>query len=426
MKPSVSYKKKMKWQRMMLLALVFVLVCLFVVALVLSVRKTSPLLSALSTKKEDCERRFQCYVDFTDGSPAPKAYAVSMIQRLHPAEFPNWRLYVLDFPTLQQMWHQHCSVLQTAPPQRPRQPGEDTVSWKGINENYWSDLYHLWRRLPAPYRDRGRYVAWFPHDRVERFEFPILVKTRICLDEQKCSPAGVTKARDVANCARGTSILLKLNAARHFDAMDMLLSVSPDPKVFRAKLPKVVWRGRPTGFGFGNNIPSRQQSREALVRKFGHLDPTDPRAASIDVGLTELKPTQKKEWGPYEKPSLSQWELLKYRYLISIEGNDVASNLKWIMASNSVVFMPRPRIESWFLECRLKPYVHYVPLADDCADLWTQFQWAEAHLDACEKIQANAKAYAQSFSAHLPCEQNLPQLVLQYYLDSFHWTIDSH
>lgn len=76
-------------------------------------------------------------------------------------------------------------------------------------------------------------------------------------------------------------------------------------------------------------------------------------------------------------------EQLKYRYLIAVEGaasvqhplrcaihvftpspptttgNDVASGLKWMLASNSVVFMPLPRYETWIeesmLEVRLRP-----------------------------------------------------------------------
>ena len=33
------------------------------------------------------------------------------------------------------------------------------------------------------------------------------------------------------------------------------------------------------------------------------------------------------------------------RYALSLEGNDVATNLKWLLASNSVVVMPSPTME---------------------------------------------------------------------------------
>ena len=40
----------------------------------------------------------------------------------------------------------------------------------------------------------------------------------------------------------------------------------------------------------------------------------------------------------------------KNKFIISIEGNDVASNLPWIMASNSLAFMTKPKFEGWFMQ----------------------------------------------------------------------------
>jgi len=46
---------------------------------------------------------------------------------------------------------------------------------------------------------------------------------------------------------------------------------------------------------------------------------------------------------------------VKYKYILSIEGNDVASGLKWQLYSNSVVFMRKPKIVSWAMEDKLIP-----------------------------------------------------------------------
>ena len=35
---------------------------------------------------------------------------------------------------------------------------------------------------------------------------------------------------------------------------------------------------------------------------------------------------------------------LKHKFILCIEGNDVASNLKWVMSSNSVAVMPKPSL----------------------------------------------------------------------------------
>jgi hypothetical protein len=71
----------------------------------------------------------------------------------------------------------------------------------------------------------------------------------------------------------------------------------------------------------------------------------------------------------YNKPSVHWIDMTKYRYLVSVEGNDVATNLKWALASGCVVLMPKPRVETFFAEGMLKPYVHYVPISDDTSDL---------------------------------------------------------
>lgn len=44
------------------------------------------------------------------------------------------------------------------------------------------------------------------------------------------------------------------------------------------------------------------------------------------------------------KPSVVVDAMLRYQYLISAEGYDVASNLKWALWSRSAVIMPPPTL----------------------------------------------------------------------------------
>ena len=60
---------------------------------------------------------------------------------------------------------------------------------------------------------------------------------------------------------------------------------------------------------------------------------------------------------------------LKHKFILCIEGNDVASNLKWVMSSNSVAVMPKPKFESWFMEGKLIPDHHYIQIKEDYSDL---------------------------------------------------------
>ena len=43
---------------------------------------------------------------------------------------------------------------------------------------------------------------------------------------------------------------------------------------------------------------------------------------------------------------------LKYKYILMLEGNDVATGLKWQLISNSVVFMARPTCVSFAMVVR--------------------------------------------------------------------------
>ena len=45
-----------------------------------------------------------------------------------------------------------------------------------------------------------------------------------------------------------------------------------------------------------------------------------------------------------------------------LEGNDVATQLKFALRSNSVVVMPPPKWENFLLHGLLKPWVHFVPV----------------------------------------------------------------
>jgi siroheme synthase (precorrin-2 oxidase/ferrochelatase) len=52
----------------------------------------------------------------------------------------------------------------------------------------------------------------------------------------------------------------------------------------------------------------------------------------------------------------------------------------------------------------LQPWVHYVPVREDFADLWDRVMLCEAHLDKCEAISKRAQEYAQMFNNSERCE----------------------
>jgi len=325
------------------------------------------------------EYRFLYYTDdadfFSDGK-----LSLESLYKAHSTEFPlAWlhQYYAIHFDQCEALYKDRKSLPFPA--------------------SYVEDLYEVWKRLEAPYKTKKRILVWYPRDRVERFTFPILVKSRVMVQEGN----------------RG-SILMKLNTVRHYDRMLTVMKKKAKEASFRQKIPQVVWRGAPTGSGFKNNIPPRSVSRETLLENHCHSN-----SPLINVGLVVKKPNHA-VWKKYEKEEMSLETMLQYKYLLSVEGNDVATNLKWILASNSLVVMPRPQISSWLIEDALLPYVHYLPVRDDFSDLESQIIWAEKHTKKCEKMIANAHRYLEPFLDEAK-EMKLQMNMLKYYLDHFRW-----
>lgn len=164
------------------------------------------------------------------------------------------------------------------------------------------------------------------------------------------------------------SILLKLNQIRHYYKIN-------DRLPFSEKKSQLVWRGK-----------ANQQERVDFLERFFSK-------VWCDVGDT----AKKNKGGKYSKPFMSIAEQLEYKYLLSIEGYDVATNTKWIMASNSLCFMRKPRFETWYMEGRLIPNEHYVLLKDDYSDLEEKISFYEANPSEALKIIKQANIYAAQF-----------------------------
>ncbi len=88
-------------------------------------------------------------------------------------------------------------------------------------------------------------------------------------------------------------------------------------------------------------------------------------------------------------------EHLKYKFILCIEGNDVASNLKWVMSSNSLAVMPKPTYETWFMEGKLIADYHYVEIKKDYSDLEEKLNYFIAHPREAELISLHANEYVK-------------------------------
>ena len=165
------------------------------------------------------------------------------------------------------------------------------------------------------------------------------------------------------------SVLLKLNAVRHYLFVD-------DLTPFSQKKDAIVWRG--TGF---------RPNRRALLQT--HFD--NPRC---NIGRVD---EQDEDQLHFILPKLTIEEQLKYKFILSLEGMDVATNLKWIMSSNSLCFTPRLRYETWFMEGKLKAGVHFVEVKDDFSDLTEKMDYYLEHPEEAEAIIKNANSWVEQF-----------------------------
>ena len=86
-----------------------------------------------------------------------------------------------------------------------------------------------------------------------------------------------------------------------------------------------------------------------------------------------------------------------YKFILALEGNDVASNLKWIMSSNSIAVMPRPTCETWFMEGTLIPDYHYIEIKPDFSDLEERLNYYIEHVDESLEIIRHAHEYVSQF-----------------------------
>ena len=187
-----------------------------------------------------------------------------------------------------------------------------------------------------------------------------------------------SKARKIKE--NSYQILFNLNIQKHWGIIWQIQSIDIP---YEQKINKLIWRGTITTGGrhiFSNYFKSVTNS-------------------NFDFN--------------YDSP-LEPVDMLKYKFHLSLEGNDVASNLKWIMYSNSVVLMPVPKCESWFMEGCLEPYVHYVPLRDDLGDIIDKFNWCIQNDSKCKQISINATNYVKEFLNPNVENEISKHLILEY------------
>ena len=190
------------------------------------------------------------------------------------------------------------------------------------------------------------------------------------------------------------SVVLNLNKVRHFLFVD-------DHKAWRDKRDVAVFRGDVGNPKDGNVKPNRALFME---RWFG-----TPMVDAASIDSIDGHP----EW---QSGKMTIGEHLDYKFVMSLEGNDVASNLKWVMSSNSIAVTPRLTCETWFMEGTLVPNYHYIEVKPDFSDLEERLTYYIQHPDEAEAIIRHAHEYVAQFQDK-GRERLISLLVMKKYLD---------
>ncbi|PTQ99287.1 glycosyl transferase family 90 [Mucilaginibacter yixingensis] len=247
------------------------------------------------------------------------------------------------------------------------QPGENAIALKNM------EIF----KSPKTYNfDTFEYTRYFDQNFKASFVFGDAIHT--------FPEPSIQKSRPIEGDNRN-AVLLKLDKKRHFIFIK-------DHIKFEDKKNLLIGRGAMT----------QAHRMRFMEMYFNH--------PLCDVGQVNTR-GGKPEW---IKPKISIEEHLQYKFILSLEGNDVATNLKWIMSSNSVAVMPKPKYETWFMEGRLIAGTHYIEIKDDYSDLESQLQYYIAHPDQTQAIARNANQYVSQFFDRRR-EDLISLLVLQKY-----------
>jgi hypothetical protein len=267
---------------------------------------------------------------------------------------------------------------------------------------YIYDRVNYYNKLTNPFelqQDAKSIKAFRKHERKKTYYFDLFEYLRYFKESLKISylfgdiihvpdTPSIVKSRPIQG-DNAHSILMKLNKIRHFVFVK-------DSLKFKDKKDMLVWRGK----------CHNKEHRIDFVKQF-YNHPL------CDVGQTNTKDGMD---APWQKKRLSLKKQLRYKFILAIEGNDVASNLKWAMSSNSLVMMTQPKYETWFMEGRLRANRDYVLLKNDYSDLESKILYYSEHHEEAHAIIANANVHVAQFKNNKR-ENLISLLVLKKYFE---------
>ena len=238
-----------------------------------------------------------------------------------------------------------------------------------------------------------------------------------------------------------SGIIWPLNYKRHFES-GQFDQVRMHDIPWKKEKDQAIWRGAVTGWR--REIPKELGHTfttmwcENLPRC--HLVNKYQKSSLLDVGFYNIGGFKEVYNMPEDffKPQVSRIQHFSYKAIIMMEGNDVATGLKWALYSRSVVLMPIPRRTSYAMEEWLEPWTHYVPInihkdnlgenenggntTEVVSDVEEKMQWVLDNDQEARKIAERATLFIHDFlfDEHSSEEnQRIKEEILERYFEFF-------
>ncbi|MEO1397666.1 MAG: glycosyl transferase family 90 [Pseudomonadota bacterium] len=99
----------------------------------------------------------------------------------------------------------------------------------------------------------------------------------------------------------------------------------------------------------------------------------------------------------------------KFKYVIDLPGHSYSTKSYWMLFLGRPLFYVQPTMK-FHWERQLKPWVHYIPVRRDYADLIEHYDWAEANPEKVAQICENMRKFG--------VEQFGPKVVVSNFVDT--------
>lgn len=174
---------------------------------------------------------------------------------------------------------------------------------------------------------------------------------------------------------------------------DEMMATYDETYPWKSKFPKLVWRGRITGYTY----PDGERPRQELVRFSRDF-----------LDIMDVKPSTKRSRIPQD-------DFMKYKAILDIDGNAWSARLGKLLCYNSVVIKVEPEFVGYW-EKEIEPWVHYIPVESDFSDLEKTVRYVIDPKNAkqMQQIVKNAQQFCRT------------KLTMEQYTVDIMWTLLSY